>query len=53
MTGTATVQDGTLLVVTAQASYRPLFLSGMGIGPVQVTGTSSVRVLRVENGTER
>lgn len=53
MTGTATVQDGTLLIVTAQASYRPLFLSGMGIGPVQVTGTSSVRVLRVENGTER
>lgn len=53
MTGTATVQDGTLLVVTAQASYRPLFLSGMGIGPVQVTGTSSVRVLRVEDGTER
>jgi Flp pilus assembly protein TadG len=53
MTGTATVQDGTTLVVTAQASYQPLFLSGMGIGEVQVSGTSSVRVLRVEDGTER
>jgi len=53
MTGTATVQDGTTLVVTAQATYQPLFLSGMGIGTVQVSGTSSVRVLRVEDGTER
>lgn len=53
MTGTATVQDGTTLVITAQASYRPLFLSGIGIGPIQVSGTSSVRVLRVEDGTER
>ena len=53
MTGTATVEDGTTLVVTAQATYQPLFLSGMGIGTVQVSGTSSVRVLRVEDGTER
>jgi Flp pilus assembly protein TadG len=53
MTGTATVEDGTTLVVTAHATYRPLFLSAMGVGPLEVTGASSVRVVRVENGTER
>jgi Flp pilus assembly protein TadG len=53
MTGTATVENGTTLVVTAHATYRPLFLSAMGVGPLEVTGASSVRVTRVENGTER
>lgn len=53
MTGTATVENGTTLVVTAHATYRPLFLSAMGVGSLEVTGASSVRVTRVENGTER
>ena len=53
MTGTATVENGTTLVVTAHATYRPLFLSSIGVGPLEVTGSSSVRVVRVENGTER
>lgn len=52
MTGTTTVQDGTL-IVTAHADYQPLFLSSIGAGPIEVTATSSVRILRVENGTER
>ncbi len=53
MTGTATVENGTTLVVTAHATYRPLFLSATGVGPLEVTGASTVRVTRVENGTER
>ena len=53
MTGTATVENGTTLVVTAHADYQPLFLSSVGIGPIDVTATSSVRILRVEDGTER
>jgi Flp pilus assembly protein TadG len=53
MTGTATVEDGTTLIVTAHVDYQPLFLSSIGIGPIEVTGTSSVRILRVEDGTER
>lgn len=53
MTGTATVEYGTTLIVTAHADYQPLFLSSIGIGPIEVTGTSSVRILRVEDGTER
>ncbi|MBN9103584.1 MAG: pilus assembly protein [Propionibacteriaceae bacterium] len=53
MTGTATVENGTTLIVTAHATYRPLFLSSIGVGPLEVTGSSSVRVVRVENGTER
>lgn len=53
MTGAATVENGTTLIVTAHATYRPLFLSSIGVGPLEVTGSSSVRVVRVENGTER
>lgn len=53
MTGSATVEDGSNLVVTAQAEYQPLFLSSIGVGPIQVTATSTVRILRVQNGTER
>ena len=53
MTGTTTVHDGTTLIVTAHADYQPLFLSSIGTGPIEVTATSSVRILRVENGTER
>jgi hypothetical protein len=53
MSGTTTVRDGTTLIVTARADYQPLFLSSIGAGPIEVTATSSVRILRVENGTER
>jgi Flp pilus assembly protein TadG len=53
MTGTAAVEDGTTLVVTAHADYEPLFLSSIGVGPIEVTATSTVRILRVQNGTER
>lgn len=53
MTGSATVENGTTLIVTAHVDYQPLFLSSIGIGPIGVTGTSSVRILRVEDGTER
>jgi Flp pilus assembly protein TadG len=53
MTGTATVEDDTTLIVTAHAQYQPLFLSSIGIGPIEVAGTSAVRILRVEDGTER
>jgi Flp pilus assembly protein TadG len=53
MTGTATVEDGATLVVTSYTTYRPMFLASIGAGPIELSGTSSVRVVRVENGTEK
>ncbi len=53
MTGTAAVEDGTTLVVTSHTTYRPMFLASIGAGPIELSGTSSVRVVRVENGTEK
>ena len=51
--GTITVQGGNVLEVTVTDSYQPIFLSSLGIGPLQVTGTSTARLLRAVQGTER
>lgn len=53
MTGTATVENGATLVVTSHTTYRPMFLASIGAGPIELSGTSSVRLVRVENGTEK
>jgi Flp pilus assembly protein TadG len=54
MTGTATIEaGGTQLVITTTAIYRPVFLTSVGIGPLAVTGTSTARLVRAQNGTER
>jgi len=54
MTGTATIEaGGTRLVITTTATYRPVFLTSVGIGPLAVTGTSTARLVRAQNGTER
>ncbi len=53
MTGTAQVESGTELVVDTTTTYRPVFLSAFGIGELTVTGTASIRVVRVEDGKER
>jgi Flp pilus assembly protein TadG len=54
MTGTATIETGgTQLVITTTATYRPVSLTSIGIGPLTVTGTATARLIRAQNGTER
>jgi Flp pilus assembly protein TadG len=53
MEGTVNVTSGTRLLITATATYRPLFLTAIGLGPLAVTGTSTARIVRAQNGTER
>jgi Flp pilus assembly protein TadG len=54
MTGTVTLEaGGTQLAITTTATYRPTLLSSVGIGPLTVTGTSTARLVRAQNGTER
>ena len=54
MTGTVTLEaGGTKLMITTTATYRPLFLTSIGIGPLTVTGTSTARLIRAQNGSER
>ena len=42
-----------LLVVTATASYRPQFLSMLGVGNLRVTGEASINIIRTLDGRER
>lgn len=53
MTGSARVESGTELVVQTETTYRPIFLSAVGIGDLTVTGSASIRVVRVADGKER
>ena len=53
VSGTVTVQGGSTLVVTVTSSYQPIFLSTLGIGPLQVTGTSTARLVRAVQGVQR
>jgi Flp pilus assembly protein TadG len=54
MTGTVTITSGgTQLAITTTATYRPIFLTSIGIGPLTVTGTSTARLVRALNGSER
>lgn len=54
MTGTATLTPGgTQLTISTTDSYRPVFLSSLGMGPLTVTGTSTARLVRALDGSER
>jgi Flp pilus assembly protein TadG len=54
MTGTVTITaSGDEISVATTASYRPVFLGSLGLGPFTVTGNSSARLVRAQNGTER
>ena len=54
MTGAVTLTaGGTQLAITTTAIYRPIFLTTIGIGPLTVTGTSTARLIRAQNGSER
>jgi Flp pilus assembly protein TadG len=54
MSGTVTIEaGGTQLAITATATYRPIFLTSIGIGHLTVTGTSTARLIRALNGSER
>lgn len=53
MTGQVTIESGTELVVSTRASYEPVFLTTIGVGPLEVTGTARVRIVRAHEGEER
>ncbi len=53
MNGTVTVESGNILNVTVTTSYSPVILSSIGIGPLPVTGTSTARLVRAVQGSER
>lgn len=52
MTGAARIDGGADLVVDAHATYRPLFLSALGVGALEVSGTARVRIVQVLDGKE-
>lgn len=54
MTGTATITaSGTELQISTTATYRPVFLTAIGVGPLTVTSTSTARLVRAQDGSER
>ncbi|WP_245934255.1 pilus assembly protein TadG-related protein [Branchiibius hedensis] len=53
VSGTATIQGNDTLVVTTSANYQTKFLSIIGIGSLHVTGHSSARLIRAQNGAPR
>ncbi|MGC3994768.1 MAG: pilus assembly protein [Propionicimonas sp.] len=54
MSGTVTITaGGTQLAITTTASYQPVFLTSIGLGPLTVTGSSTARLVRTLKGSER
>jgi hypothetical protein len=53
MIGSATMTSSTTLTVIATATYRPAFLSGMGIGDLTVTSEASIDTIRTLEGHVR
>ena len=53
VSGTVTVQGGTTLQVHTADSYRPLFLTYIGITSIPVTGQATARIARSLDGAER
>lgn len=51
--GTVTVTGGTTLTVTVTDTYRPKFLSIVGLNDLTVTADASARLTRSLGGTER
>lgn len=53
VTGTVTIDNGDTITVVARDTYRPRFLSLIGIGDLPVTGTASARLIRTIGGNEQ
>ena len=54
LTGTVEITDsGRTLTVTADSTYRPLFLSAIGVRQMNVSGTATVDLEQVQEGEIR
>jgi Flp pilus assembly protein TadG len=51
--GTVSVTDGTTITVNVTDTYRPKFLSIIGLGDLSVTGEASARLIRTVAGSEQ
>ena len=51
--GTVSVTDGTIITVNVTDTYRPKFLSVIGLGDLPVTGEASARLVRTVVGSEQ
>ena len=51
--GTVSITDGTTITVSVTDTYRPTFLSIIGLGGLPVTGEASARLIRTVAGTEQ
>ncbi len=51
--GTVSVSGGTTITVSVHDTYRTVFLSVIGIGSIDATGTASARIARTLGGSEQ
>ena len=51
--GTVSITDGTTITVNVTDTYRPKFLSIIGLGGLPVTGEASARLIRTIAGSEQ
>jgi Flp pilus assembly protein TadG len=51
--GTVSITDGTTITVNVTDTYRPKFLSIIGLGGLPVTGEASARLIRTVAGSEQ
>jgi len=53
VSGTVTITGGDTITVNVTDTYRPTFLSFIGLGDLTVTGEASARLIRSLGGTEQ
>lgn len=53
VTGSATIQGGTTLIVTTSDTYQTRFLSIIGLQQMTVTGSAQARMVRAVEGAEQ
>ena len=51
--GTAIMSGGTRITVTVHDTWQPQFLGLAGVGPLEVTGTATARLVRTIGGIEQ
>lgn len=51
--GTVSITDGTTITVNVSDTYRPKFLSIIGLGGLPVAGEASARLIRTVAGSEQ
>ena len=51
--GTVSITDGTTITVNVTDTYRPKFLTIIGLGGLPVTGEASARLIRTVAGSEQ